>query len=104
MRLALGALLLALAVVVDVAAQERTAAQKGRRVFVDSGCLTCHVVGGVGTPMGPDLSRIGARHSIAYLERWLRDPTVHRPAAHMPALELSEAQVISLAAYLATLR
>jgi cytochrome c1 len=36
--------------------------------------------------------------------RWLRDPALQRPTAHMPALELSDEDVSALAVYLSTLR
>ena len=35
---------------------------EGRRVFQDQGCYGCHAVGQTGTPIGPDLSHIGAKH------------------------------------------
>jgi len=77
---------------------------QGRMVFRDQGCYGCHVAEGMGTPIGPDLSRIGAKRNETYLTRWLRDPSAHRPSAHMPKLELTEAEVQSLAAYLGSLR
>jgi cytochrome c1 len=58
----------------------------------------------MGTPIGPDLSRIGAKRDQTYLTRWLRDPSAQRPGAHMPKLQLTEAEVRALAAYLASLR
>lgn len=79
-------------------------AQRGERVFWTQGCYGCHTVRNAGTPMAPDLSRIGARYSRSYFERWLADPEAVRPAAHMPKLELSASDVEALAAYLATLR
>ena len=62
------------------------------------------MIGKFGTPIGPDLSRVGARYPEPYLVRWLRDPSAQRPSAHMARLELSEAQVQALAAYLSSLR
>ena len=76
---------------------------EGSRMFVAQGCYGCHMVGKFGTPIGPDLSHVGATHSEAELKLWLRDPALHRPSAHMPQLELTEAQIAALAAYLATL-
>jgi cytochrome c oxidase subunit II len=96
------ALLLWLAPVGLLVAQEP--AEQGRQYFISSGCYGCHTVGRMGTPIGPDLSRVGAKYSLAYLQRWLRDPAEQRPSAHMPALELSDAQMTALAAYLSTLR
>ncbi|HEY7540826.1 MAG TPA: c-type cytochrome [Methylomirabilota bacterium] len=77
---------------------------QGQRYFMSNGCYGCHTVGKMGTPIGPDLSRVGAKYSRTYLERWLRDPSAQRPSAHMPALELSPQQVTDLAAFLSSLR
>jgi mono/diheme cytochrome c family protein len=77
---------------------------QGRMVFRDQGCYGCHTAEGMGTPIGPDLSRIGAKHNETYLTRWLRDPSVQRPTAHMPRLQLTETEVQALAAYLGSLR
>jgi mono/diheme cytochrome c family protein len=77
---------------------------QGRLVFRDQGCYGCHTAEGMGTPIGPDLSRIGAKRDQANLTSWLRDPFMQRPRAHMPKIELTEAEVQALAAYLASLR
>ena len=77
---------------------------QGRMVFRDQGCYGCHTAEGMGTPIGPDLSRIGAKRNEANLTGWLRDPAAQRPTAHMPKLELTEAEVHALAAYLGSLR
>jgi cytochrome c oxidase subunit II len=100
---------LTLAVIVSVAALATSAraqepVEQGRKYFMDSGCYGCHTVGKMGTPIGPNLSSVGAKYSRSYLERWLRDPSAQRPNAHMPALELSEQQVQNLAAFLSSLR
>ena len=76
---------------------------QGRTVFRDQGCYGCHTAEKMGTAIGPDLSRIGAKHDRAYLGRWLRDPSAQRPA-HMPKLQLSEGEVQALTAYLGSLR
>jgi cytochrome c553 len=86
-------------------AQEHAALiEEGRAAFTRVGCSNCHTVRGVGTGIAPDLSKIGARYGIAYLERWLRDPREVRPSGHMPALELTERDIQALAAYLAAQR
>ena len=94
--------LLLAALVVSSGAQAPT--ELGKQYFMNSGCYGCHTVGKMGTPIGPDLSRVGAKYSRAYMERWLRDPSSQRPNAHMPVLELGEDQVKALAAFLASLR
>jgi mono/diheme cytochrome c family protein len=96
------ALLLLLGLIASSGAQETV--EQGKQYFMSNGCYGCHTVGRMGTPIGPDLSHVGAKYSVAYLQRWLRDPASQRPSTHMPALELSEGQVTALAAYLSSLR
>jgi cytochrome c oxidase subunit 2 len=79
-------------------------AARGERVFVTQGCYGCHLVGRFGTPIGPDLSHIGAKYPVSYLRSWVRDPESVRPTAHMPKLELNPEEVQGLAAYLASLK
>lgn len=75
-----------------------------RQIFMKNGCHGCHTVDKFGTPIGPDLSKVGAKYSTDYFERWLRDPASQRPRAHMQALELTEADLRALARYLSGLR
>jgi DnaK suppressor protein len=77
---------------------------RGEAAFKSNGCYGCHMIGKFGTPIGPDLSHVGARYSPDYLAGWVRDPALQRPSAHMPALELSDADVRALAQYLGSLR
>jgi cytochrome c551/c552 len=44
-------------------AQDRPAVATGARLFMAHGCYGCHRVGALGTPIGPDLSKIGARYA-----------------------------------------
>ena len=76
--------------------------EAGRRAFANQGCHRCHIIGKTGTPIGPDLSHVGAKYRPEYLALWLRDPSYLRPSTHMPAFELSEDDVRALAAFLAT--
>lgn len=87
-----------------VQAQERAAVTTGARLFTEHGCYGCHRIKALGTPIGPDLSRVGAKYSERDLARWLSDPASQKPNAHMPKLELAPAEVTALAAFLATLR
>ena len=84
-----------------LAFDDRTA--QGRRMFMEQGCYGCHTVKNFGTPIGPDLSHVGTKYSESYFKRWLRDPAMQRPAAHMPQLELTEPQIAQLAALLSSL-
>ena len=95
------ALALLAAVAGPVAAQDAALVEEGERAFRRQGCYGCHTVGKMGTPIAPDLSHVGAKYKPSYLERWLRDPSYLRPSAHMPALELTEAEIRALAVFLA---
>lgn len=92
-------LALLVAGVLAVASGEPDAA-RGARLFYTHGCYGCHTIGTIGTPIGPDLSRAGIRHSQAWLVRWLTDPARERPGAHMPKLELESTDIGALAAFL----
>jgi mono/diheme cytochrome c family protein len=81
----------------------RSAVELGEITFNNSGCFGCHTIGKIGTPLAPDLSHVGSKYPAEYIARWLRDPSFQRPNAHMPAFELTEAQVRALAAYLGSL-
>lgn len=88
----------------SAAGAQDAAADRGKQLFMEHGCYGCHAVGVVGSAVGPDLSRVGARYGEAQLAAWLRDPRQQKPTAHMPRIELSERDVRALAAYLASLR
>jgi mono/diheme cytochrome c family protein len=104
MRAALALALVVAVAVLAASSGAQSPAGQGQRYFMDTGCYGCHTVGKIGTPIGPDLSRVGSKYSRAYLERWLRDPSAQRPSAHMPTLELTEEQVKAMAAFLSSLK
>lgn len=101
MRAIVAAALLAAATAPAWAQSPVNPVEEGQRAFMRQGCYGCHTVGKMGTPIGPDLSHVGAKYRPEYLARWLRDPAYLRPSAHMPALELSEQDIRVLAAFLA---
>lgn len=77
---------------------------RGQQILTEQGCHGCHTVGKMGTPIAPDLARVGNKYSLAYLARWLKDPAAQQPTAHMPKISLTETEVEALARYLASLR
>jgi cytochrome c oxidase subunit 2 len=79
-------------------------AEEGRRAFVRNGCYGCHTVGRMGTAVARDLTHVGAKYSAPYIATWLRDPSHVRPSTHMPAIELTDADIEALAAFLAAQR
>lgn len=71
--------------------------ERGHRLFVAKGCVTCHVQIGV----GPNLD--GKRFDVAYISGFLaKPPTAPREPgkAVMPNLGLEEREIASLVAYL----
>jgi putative heme-binding domain-containing protein len=47
---------------------------KGRLIFFGQGaCSQCHMVSGRGGSLGPDLTRVGAARSVAYLRESIRE-------------------------------
>jgi cytochrome c oxidase subunit 2 len=103
---------------------------RGREVFFrETNCMLCHSIQGTIAPgvIGPNLTRIGGRSSIAAgmlentpenLERWIRDPKSVKPGVQMPgadypafyegltfpATNVNDEQIRALAAYLSSMR
>lgn len=92
------------------------AASPGRALFGEYGCPACHVVRGhfEGTPIGPDLTHIGARASLAAgtlpmsveaLAQFIQDPRSLKAGVWMPAFrDMPDEHAEAIAAYLAGLR
>ena len=99
-------LVAAIALVATVAfGQDGTAViVEGKRVFTEQGCYGCHTVGKTGTPIANDLSQVGSKYNESYLRAWLREPQQQKPRAHMPKIQMTEADAKALATYLASLK
>jgi len=92
------------------------AQQAGERAFRDNGCGSCHTISGVPGAtgrVGPDLTHVGSRSTLAALTlpndadalaEWLRNPQHVKPGNRMPDIELSRRDVDSLVAYLGGLK
>lgn len=52
---------------------------RGRQVYLSSGCPGCHRIGGEGSVLGPDLTRIGAGRSSDYIRQSIVDPSADIP-------------------------
>jgi cytochrome c oxidase subunit 2 len=92
----------------------RLAAQ-GRRVFLTSGCESCHSIRGTRATgdVGPDLTHVASRTTLAaltipndpsHLAHWITDSQSVKPGNQMPDMQLSSQQVRALVAYLGGLR
>lgn len=82
------------------------AGERGRRLFVAKGCVTCHVHGDVAgsgvVQVGPELTAL--RLPADFLEKFLADPSILPPAQQtnggMPKLDLKPAEITALVAFL----
>jgi cytochrome c oxidase subunit 2 len=73
-------------------------------------CVACHTIAGVsGGVLGPNLSHVGSRTTIAGgtlpsdsagLARWLRNPPGEKPGSLMPKIDLTDDEIAALIAYL----
>ncbi len=80
-------------------------AETGQALFVAKGCVTCHVNNRIDSQyvdfrsdIGPNLSQYAA--SPEFLRMWLKDPSAVKPNTYMPNLELDEAEIEALVAFL----
>lgn len=90
-------------------------AQRGERVFNDSGCGACHTVRGTAAAgvLGPDLTHFGRRQTIGAatvannrgnLGGWVANPRSLKAGAKMPATPLDGDELQAVIAYLEGLR
>lgn len=109
-----------------LAVQERPAAspageltQRGRQLFLDTGCAACHGLRSEGEALvqaprlGPDLTHVGSRlhlgaglvpNSPAAMRQWVGNVQQFKPGARMPSFAHLEPQSLdALAAYLSGL-
>ncbi len=84
----------------------RLPADRGERLFVAKGCVTCHVHGALAAQgytsieVGPELTP--KRYEARYLRRYLTDPSIARTPGRqeMPKLGLSNAELTALVAFI----
>ncbi|MBK6879978.1 MAG: cytochrome c [Elusimicrobia bacterium] len=85
-------------------APSKDPAARGAARFAALGCVTCHRVGERGGGQaGPDLTTVGIRHSAAWLDLWLKDPSAWKLGTTMPNLKLKDDVRADLVAYLQSL-
>ena len=77
-------------------------AERGRRLFVAKGCVTCHTHAEARAEkswnMGPELT--GRRYPEELLVKRLTDPTSVMPEAKMPNPHLKSAEIVALTAFI----
>jgi cytochrome c oxidase subunit 2 len=97
------------------AAPSGSEAEHGRELFTSMPCAGCHTIRGTMAAgrLGPDLTHVGSRETLAaltipndpgYLAGWIADPQHYKPGNRMPGLQLDDAELEALVAYLEGLR
>lgn len=89
-------------------AQPLAESERGQRLFVAKGCVTCHLhraVEGSGQVVsGPELTERGTALTAEYLVRFLADPAIKPPTpgsdVRMPNLGLAPGEIAALTAFL----
>jgi ubiquinol-cytochrome c reductase cytochrome b subunit len=95
----------ALAVAVDYSAptdwlQLTAEEMAGIGYFRKENCISCHVIGGHGNPIGPDLTKTAIHKDAAWMIAHFKRPSAIRPGSSMPPIQLSDAQLNALASFL----
>jgi mono/diheme cytochrome c family protein len=78
-------------------------ARHGQQIFERLGCRGCHIVGGQGGYVGPDLSDSGRRLKPGWTTAWLLKPQKWKPGTLQPDYGLTPEDAQALTAYLMSL-
>jgi cytochrome c oxidase subunit II len=93
-----------------------TGAERGRELFLASGCAGCHHVRGLVElgSVGPDLTHFGSRRTLGagtapnrpeLVADWIADPSAMKPGVQMPGYGmLPEDEIAAMAEFLSALR
>ena len=72
----------------------------GIAYFRQENCGSCHQIGGRGSAEGPDLTKASIHKDAAWMIQHFKRPSAMRPGTSMPPIQLTDAQLNSLAAFL----
>ena len=72
----------------------------GVAYFRQEHCISCHAVGDDGAKVGPDLTQASIHKDAAWMIQHFKRPSAMRPGSSMPPIQLSDAQLNSLALFL----
>ncbi|WP_128927146.1 cytochrome c oxidase subunit II [Bradyrhizobium guangxiense] len=89
--------------------------KQGEQLFRARGCALCHAIRGTlaGGQLGPDLTHIGSRTTVAAgtlpmssatLAAWIADPQHVKPGNNMPKMPLQSDELIAIVHYLEQLK
>ena len=88
-----------------IALKETTQTLMGKNLYNQNRCDLCHMIGGKGGIIGPDLSHVGKQRDSDWLTKQIKDPKSHNPTTQMPAYpQFSEEEIQGLISFLAGLK
>jgi mono/diheme cytochrome c family protein len=73
---------------------------RGKKVFRESRCISCHTVEGRGNGSAPELSGIGSEVNRRWLVAFLGDPHAFQPETAMPQYDFDRQQLLDLSTYM----
>ncbi len=92
-------------------------AASGPSLFSSDGCIACHTINGNGGSVGPNLSSVGSKRSLAWIKTQIINPSAHFAPGSMVTINgksfmaimpshknLPKSQVDTLANYLESLK
>lgn len=77
---------------------------RGRTIYEEQSCDACHGTDGLGTPGAPTLAGVVAKHPGGALAAILKNPTPQMAEGGMTPLDLSDADMAALVAYISSMR
>ena len=77
---------------------------RGKDIFEEKGCISCHILGKGGGYVGPQLNDVGNRLKPGWIFKWLLNPQMYKPDTIEPNYGFSEDEARALSAYLSSLK
>ena len=85
--------------------REDPSVARGKQLYVQYACATCHRIHGEGGAIGPELSYVGDRRTDrSWHIKHFRNPQSVNPGSIMPKFPLSEKELYDLSSYMLSLK
>jgi mono/diheme cytochrome c family protein len=78
--------------------------KRGKELFEEKGCISCHILGKGGGYIGPELNDVGNRLKSGWIFKWLLNPQLYKPDTIEPDYGFSEDEARALSAYLSSMK
>lgn len=75
-------------------------ADRGKVLFSQSRCISCHTVEGRGNGSAPELSTIGSKVNRRWLVAYIGNPSLYQPNTPMPQYDFTHQDLLDLSQYL----